>query len=583
MKRLAPRRSLVKQVPVVAPGDPEAIRPVMRGETYPAFAAGVMLAFAALLVCYSHGYLLLYGDAVAHLAIARRIVDAHYPGLAQLGGVWLPLPHLLIVPFIRSMQLWQTGLAAAPMSTLSFAISVAGMWRLARRVMRVRWALVATAFYALNANLLFLATTAMTEALFLMLFVWSIVVTMEGISALRENRTAAAKGRMVLAGLLVAGMVFTRYDGWIVGAVLWCCFAWTVWKSSKDTRDSVKVAFGIFTVLCAAGPLLWFWYNAHFEGDWLDFLRGPYSAKQIERKTAPPGQHYRGWHNMGWALLFYTRTAQIDAAFWETGFGLMLASLYGLWLSLRNTTADVLDRSKTELSTRVSLKYGLLLWVPLPFYVYSVAYGSVPIFIPQLWPHAYYNARYGMEMLPAFAIYGALAAERLDIWIRTHSEGWWKVAARVWQPLAMLLCVANFVGMAIRIPLVLREAQVNSTTRVAFEKAITFALQQMPPDEPVMMALSAHVGAVQESGRTLVSMISENDSMTFDPALKDPAHSAAFVLAIAGDPVDQAVKAHPEGLKELEVLCTSGQPCARVYQSEVWNLSPAKGANIPAK
>lgn len=583
MKRLAPRRSLVKQVPVVAPGDPEAIRPVMRGETYPAFAAGVMLAFAALLVCYSRGYLLLYGDAVAHLAIARRIVDAHYPGLAQMGGVWLPLPHLLIVPFIRSMQLWQTGLAAAPMSTLSFAISVAGMWRLSRRMMRVRWALVAIAFYALNANLLFLATTAMTEALFLMLFVWSIVVTMEGISALRENRTAAAKGRMVLAGLLVAGMVFTRYDGWIVGAVLWCCFAWTLWKSSKETRDSVKVAFGIFTVLCVAGPLLWFWYNAHFEGDWLDFLRGPYSAKQIERKTAPPGQHYRGWHNVGWALLFYTRTAQIDAAFWETGFGLMLASLYGLWLSLRNTTTDLLDRSKQELSTRISLKYGLLLWVPLPFYIYSVAYGSVPIFIPQLWPHAYYNARYGMEMLPAFAIYGSLAAERLDIWIRIHSEGWWKVAARVWQPFAMLLCVANFVGMAIHIPLVLKEGQVNATTRVAFEKAITFALQQMPPDEPVMMALSAHVGAVQESGRTLVSMVSENDSMTWDPALKDPAHSAAFVIAIAGDPVDQAVKEHPEGLKELEVLCTSGQPCARVYQSEVWNLSPAKGATVPAK
>lgn len=583
MKRLAPRRSLVKQVPVVALGDPEAIRPVMRGETYPAFAAGVMLAFAALLVCYSRGYLLLYGDAVAHLAIARRIVDAHYPGLAQMGGVWLPLPHLLIVPFIRSMQLWQTGLAAAPMSTLSFAISVAGMWRLSRRMMRVRWALVATAFYALNANLLFLATTAMTEALFLMLFVWSIVVTMEGISALRENRTAAAKGRLVLAGLLVAGMVFTRYDGWIVGAVLWCCFAWTLWKSSKETRDSVKVAFGIFTVLCVAGPLLWFWYNAHFEGDWLDFLRGPYSAKQIERKTAPPGQHYRGWHNVGWALLFYTRTAQIDAAFWETGFGLMLASLYGLWLSLRNTTTDLLDRSKQELSTRISLKYGLLLWVPLPFYIYSVAYGSVPIFIPQLWPHAYYNARYGMEMLPAFAIYGSLAAERLDIWIRIHSEGWWKVAARVWQPFAMLLCVANFVGMAIHIPLVLKEGQVNATTRVAFEKAITFALQQMPPDEPVMMALSAHVGAVQESGRTLVSMVSENDSMTWDPALKDPAHSAAFVIAIAGDPVDQAVKEHPEGLKELEVLCTSGQPCARVYQSEVWNLSPAKGATVPAK
>jgi hypothetical protein len=34
--------------------------------------------------------------------------------------------------------------------------------------------------------------------------------------------------------------------------------------------------------------------------------------------------------------------------------------------------------------------------------------------------------------------------------------------------------------------------------------------------------------------------------------------------------VAQAVAAHPEGLKELEVICTRGQPCARIYQSQIW-------------
>ena len=60
----------------------------------------------------------------------------------------------------------------------------------------------------------------------------------------------------------------------------------------------------------------------------------------------------------------------------------------------------------------------LLLWVPLPFYVYSVAYGSVPIFIPQLWPHSYYNSRYGMEMLPALALFACVAAAALERWLR---------------------------------------------------------------------------------------------------------------------------------------------------------------------
>jgi hypothetical protein len=563
---------------VVAPGDPEAVRPVTKGETYPVFAGAVILAFSALMICFAKGYLLLYGDAVAHLAIARRILDSRWPGLAQLGGVWLPLPHILMLPFIRNMQLWQSGLAGAPMSTISYAASVAGVWRLARRMMRLRWALVAAAFYAFNANLLFLATTAMTEALFLALMVWSVVAAMEGVAALNEGRATIAKIRMLLAGILILGMVFTRYDGWIFGAAVWCCFACAVWKSAEETRKSVMPVFGVFTVMCAAGPLLWFWYNAHFEHDWLDFLRGPYSAKQIERKTAPPGQHYRGWHNVGWAALFYTRTAQIDAAFWETGFGVMLAALYGVWIQVRKPTSQKRDVGHPSVWPDSASKLALLLWVPLPFYIYSVAYGSVPIFIPQLWPHAYYNARYGMEMLPALAVYGAVSAEQLGVWFASRSDGWARIASRFWQPTVMVLCVLNSLGMMYKIPLVLKEAKVNSTTRMALERAIATALEQMPPDVPVMMALSSHVGAVQTAGRTLVSMVSENDNDSWQIALKDPASSAAFIIAIPGDPVADAVAAHPQGLKELEVLCTMGQPCARIYESEVFDQNRGAAA-----
>ena len=35
--------------------------------------------------------ILLYGDAVAHINIARRVFDSRTPGLLQLGTVWLPL------------------------------------------------------------------------------------------------------------------------------------------------------------------------------------------------------------------------------------------------------------------------------------------------------------------------------------------------------------------------------------------------------------------------------------------------------------------------------------------------------------
>jgi hypothetical protein len=164
-----------------------------------------------------------------------------------------------------------------------------------------------------------------------------------------------------------------------------------------------------------------------------------------------------------------------------------------------------------------------------------------------------------------------LAAEQLGVWYASKTEGWAKIAARFWQPTVMVLCVLNSLGMMYKIPLVLKEGKVNATTRVALERAIATALQQMPPELPVMMALSSHVGAVQTAGRTLVSMVSENDNDSWQMALKDPASNAAFIITIAGDPVAQAVEAHPQGLKELEVLCALGQPCARIYESEVWN------------
>ncbi len=324
--------------------------------------------------------------------------------------------------------------------------------------------------------------------------------------------------------------------------------------------------FVVFTALCVAGPLLWFWYNAHFDHDWLDFMRGPYSAKQIERRTAPPGQHYRGWLNPGWSTLFYMRTAQIDAAAWKTGWLLMAAAIYGLWFSFRR-------RLETAMRNRGE-SFAMLLWLPLPFYIYSVAYGSVPIFIPQLWPHAYYNARYGMELLPALCIYGALAAEQMELWLGKGTANWRRVAVRFWQPVAMVLCVLNCLVMMHFIPLVLKEGIVNARTRVPFEHSLATVLETMPVNQPVLMSISAHVGAVQDAGRDLRTVLSENDEISWRAALADPARKAAYVIALDGDPVAKAVAAHPGGLGEIEVVRTIGQPTARVYQSLLYSTEP---------
>src|SRR5579863_8343791 len=82
-----------------------------------------------------NGGVLLYGDAVAHINIARRVFDSKTPGLLQLGTVWLPLPHLLMVPFLLSKEMWQRGVGGSIPSMAAYVLAVIGMFRLIRGVL----------------------------------------------------------------------------------------------------------------------------------------------------------------------------------------------------------------------------------------------------------------------------------------------------------------------------------------------------------------------------------------------------------------------------------------------------------------
>jgi hypothetical protein len=555
------------------------VRPATREESAPVLMAAVVLSFVALAVCFTRGYVLLYGDAVAHLGIARRILDSRNPGLGQLGGVWLPLPHLLMLPFVWKMDWWQSGLAGAWPSLICYIFGVTGFYRLCRRMLAPRWALAATAFLGLNPNLLYLSTTAMTEPLFLVLTIWMTVLTVECVDAIRAAEQAEVVRRLRWLGVSIFAAVFTRYDGWALGAAVWCVVAWQLWQAG-ELRRRVGPAFAVFTVLAVSGPVLWLWYNQHFFHDALDFMRGPYSAPAIDLRTSPPGsRHYRGWHSVGWALLFYTRAAQVDAAAWETGFAVMAAALAGLWIAVRRGMA----------------RASVLLWVPLPFYVYSVAYGSVPIFIPQLYPHSYYNSRYGMELLPALALFAGVAAAELERRFSKPREAEVKPAGAVrvrWvyvvvlalvlvNPVAMIYgagvaewCVSHLrhrPSTALEIyspPLVLKEALRNASTRAPFERNLALVLEDLPPGAPILMAESDHIGALEDAGIPLKQTINETGQDSWRAALADPAGRAAFVIAFEGDAVAKAVAEHPDGLEELSIICTTGQPCARIYQSE---------------
>ena len=51
---------------------------------------------------FSNGYILNYGDAQAHLNISRSIIDSRTPSYGQIGNVWLPVLHVICLPFVAA-------------------------------------------------------------------------------------------------------------------------------------------------------------------------------------------------------------------------------------------------------------------------------------------------------------------------------------------------------------------------------------------------------------------------------------------------------------------------------------------------
>lgn len=511
---------------------------------------GALLSVVAFGYCYPRHMLLLYGDAVAHMHIARRILDSLEPGIRQIGSVWLPFPHVIMIPFVARMSWWQSGIGGAIPSMAAYVLSVAGLWRLARYWLPPAGAVVATMFFALNPGLLYMQTTAMNEPLFLCQMIWAALFLMGFLTAVGAGRDRSACRSLVGCGLVLVTAIYTRYDGWIFACLVWLIALYGLWKA-RAWKTRAGGAFLLFTAMLFTAPMLWFTWNARQYGDWLDFLRGPYSARAIEKRTTPPGSfHYPGWHNLWEAGLYFLKAAESGAIPAKIGDVLFILALAG-------TIAAIVKWRKCRIWPF------LLLWMPLPFYAYSVAYGSVPIFIPLWFPHSYYNTRYGMELLPAFA----LSLGFLVVRLMKRVQGRWPQHA----PFVLLVfLVAILVDSAVLIhqtPLVLAEAIANSRTRIPFEQAYARALDQLPKQGRILVWTSDHIGAFQDAGIPLRRTINETDYYPWHSALEHPAQSAEWVIAADHDAVAQAIERHPEGLQLLDIVCSTGQPCVKFYRS----------------
>ena len=528
----------------------------------------------SFLFYFQRGDVLLFGDAVAHINIARRVFDSKTPGLLQLGTVWLPLPHLLMIPFIASKEMWQRGVGGSIPSMVAYVFGVIGIFRLVRGVLsrgvqpdgRTRVAAwTAAIVYGANPNLIYMQTTAMGEALYLALFVWVVIYFGEFV---RGDAKALTK-----CGLCLGAACLTRYDGWFLAvAVAFVVVVLQLFPGKAEAQHSSRFrvsrgSLAKFLLLAVAAPGLWLAYNGIVYRNPLEFANGPYSAKAIERRTQNAGNTgHPGSGNVLLAGMYFLKSAEANMAESE-------------WLQRTWVLLGIAGAVAVSLRFHKSNRLGflpagswiiLLLLIPVPFYALSVAYGGVPIFIPRWWPFSHYNVRYGLQLLPAFAAFLSVL-----LYMAVKTERW----TPRFRPAAVLLVVAFVLASYALIwrntPISLNEAQINMRTRNQLEAQLAIWLQKLPPESTLLMYLGDHVGALQQAGIPLKRTINEGNHRTWkqpvDPnglwerALADPSRYADFVVAFEGDSVWQSVQGRH--LPELVEIHVTGQARAAVYQA----------------
>ena len=78
-----------------------AVRPYIPYFKIVLFSA-IVLSLVSCFVYVSQGLHIVHFDAKGHQMVARRMIDNLNPGFRQIGGYWLPLPHLLYLPMVIS-------------------------------------------------------------------------------------------------------------------------------------------------------------------------------------------------------------------------------------------------------------------------------------------------------------------------------------------------------------------------------------------------------------------------------------------------------------------------------------------------
>ena len=502
-----------------------------RGAVFAAALAGGALA---ALFYQRLGLTLSHYDARGHLIVARRIFDSITPGWQQIGAVWLPLPHLLNAIPVQIDVFYRTGLSAVAISVLSFAVTCAAIaWMIGWLTESIPAALAGTLVFALNANIIYLQATPMTEPLLLALAVLGVSLLLAW-SKRDDDSDAGHLG--VQAGVVLALACLTRYEAWPVAYASLAAAAWARWRGGEPLPRALRRvgAIAVYPTLALIG---FAFFSRAVVGQWF-----------VSNDFFVPENHAQG--------LPVAAAAEIV---WGTT---QLSS--GTLVALAGAGAAVL----VVLGLAVRRRASFLIPVAL------AATAAVP-WMAFLQGHPF-RIRYmapliAFEAVAAGAFAGLTAALMRS---RRPAAGWLAVV-----PVALVGGVAVFTlpPLNTTAPMVV-EAQWDRPN-APFRRQVTLCLRARYDGSSVMASMGSLGHYMQETSRDgfrLRDFLHEGNGDIWLAALEDPRPYAGWLLieekAEGGDMLARRAREHPHFLDGYSRVCEGAGVALYERQNRMLNV-----------
>ncbi len=469
---------------------------------------------------------LAYNDARSHLDIGRRVVEGLKPGLAQLGSVWLPLPHMLMVPTIWNDYFWHTGLSGAIQSMISFVATGLIIYSILRKLnVGLAGSLFGVAIFAANLNILYLQSTAMTELLLIA------TMTIGSYELLRWHKEDKLLFLFHSAFWIMLSTLI-RYDGWFL------CFYGSLLVILYGLRKrNFHLTEGLFVLYCTLagfGIFMWIVWNTAIFKDPLYFAFGPYSAHAQQVQLDDAGV-LATKNNLPLSLKIYTY-----ALVYNSGFVPVALAAFGLILLL------------TDKKQSTSVKIGATaLLTPLAFNILALYLGHSVLFVQGISGNSWFNVRYGVMMMPSIAVFAGYLFHRAKLF-RALIVGLF-IFVTIFQ-------FGNFDAVTID------DGRVGSSQKNVSE--VSGWLRDNVKDQEgfVLISAASHDAIIFSSDLPMIRFIHEGTGTYWTSATTSPDRWARWIIMRTNDNNDQTFKLVNESGQLYKYDLVNTYPFADIYQ-----------------